>query len=78
LQELLEEKWEWTLERYLAKWLVRITKEAMKPDIHGDMYEDFEVKLKAFNTLHKILNPKIGQSNINLWFFNAPQWPLKY
>jgi hypothetical protein len=29
--------------------------------------------------LHKILNPKIWQSNINIWFFTPPwSWPLKY
>ncbi len=72
LNNELTNVWFKNTETFIAKWLVHIATNAMKPDPKWNLHEDFETKLKAIKEINSIINPKKKEPLINIWFFNPP------
>lgn len=78
LDKKLEARGLTDLNDFIAEQLIDVVINAKSPDIHGDLHKDYWEVNRALATLHKIANPKVGQSNINIWLFAPQSWPLKY
>ena len=72
VNQKLKEKWLWDINTFLTDLLIDVALNAESPDIKWNMHRDYWEINRAINTLHKIANPKIGQTNVNFWFFTPP------
>jgi hypothetical protein len=72
VNQKLKEKWLWDINTFLTELLIDVAINAESPDVKGNLHKDYWEINKAINTLHKIANPKIGQTNVNVWFFTPP------
>lgn len=68
----LKEKWLWDLNDFLTELLIDVAINAKSPDIKWNLHKDYWEINRAIMTLHKIANPKIWQTNVNVWFFTPP------
>ena len=68
----LKEKWLWDLNNFIAEVLIDVAINAKSPDIKWELHKDYWEVNRAIATLHKIANPKIWQTNFNVWFFTPP------
>lgn len=78
INQKLNDKDLWNVYEFLAENLIDVVINAKSPDVKWQLHKDYWEVNRALWTLHKIINPKVWQKNINIWFFTPPVWPLKH
>lgn len=63
----------WVDEPYIAKQLKDIIDNAMSPDNKGNLHKDYNIILKALQTLIKMKDKSYWWTNVNLNFFKPPE-----